>query len=120
MRVCQQVREKLGCDAILMQLPIGVGEAFQGVVDLVAQEAIYFDGANGEDVRREPVPADISAAVATARATMLESLAMYSDELMELLLSEEEVPLPLIHSVLRDCVQNAGCHADLPGLRVSQ
>lgn len=105
-RVCRQVREKLGCDAILMQWPIGLGDAFEGVVDLVALEAIYFDGANGENQRRVPVPKALAADVAAARTTMLESLAMYSDELMELLLSEEDVPQPLIHSVLRDCVQN--------------
>jgi elongation factor G len=105
-RVCQQVRSKLGCDAVLMQLPIGLGDAFTGIVDLVTMEAIFFDGAHGETVRRGPVPADMAGAAAAARVAMLESLAMYSDELMELLLSEEEVPLPLIHSVLRDAVQN--------------
>ncbi len=90
-RVCQEIRDKLGDEAILMQYPIGAGETFQGVIDLVTQEALYFDGANGETVRREAIPAELRTATRTARTQMLEALAMYSDELMELLLSEEEV-----------------------------
>ncbi len=106
LRVCRQMREKLNCDAVLMQLPIGLGDVFEGIVDLVTREAVYFDGANGENVRREPVPEEMADEVDAARMAMLESLAMYSDELMELLLSEEEVPLSLIHSVLKDAVQS--------------
>ncbi len=103
--VCEQVREKLGCDAILMQLPIGAGESFEGLIDLVTMEALYFDGKDGELVRRADVPAAHVEAMATARAQMLEQLAMYSDELMELLLSEEPIPEALIHDVLRHSVQ---------------
>ena len=51
---------KLGCDAVLMQLPIGSEADFRGVIDLVTQRAIYFDGANGEDVRVEGIPADLA------------------------------------------------------------
>ncbi|MHB8969906.1 MAG: elongation factor G [Pirellulaceae bacterium] len=105
LRVCQEIRDKLGNEAILMQYPIGAGETFQGVIDLVTLKALYFDGENGETVRREEVPADLLDAAQTARAQMLESLAMYSDEMMELLLSEEPVPEELIHSVTRSVVQ---------------
>jgi len=105
-RAVTQIREKLEADAVLMQLPIGKEDNFQGVVDLVTREAIYFDGANGEKVRREAIPAEMAAEAAHARQQMLESLAMYSDEMMELLLSEEEVPEELIHSVLKQAVIN--------------
>ncbi|MEZ6069067.1 MAG: elongation factor G [Pirellulales bacterium] len=104
-KVVQQLRDKLACDAILMQLPIGKEEKFDGVIDLVTQEALYFDGKNGETVRREPVPADRADEVAEARQHMLESLAMYSDEMMEMLLAEEEVPLELVHQVVKSAVQ---------------
>ncbi|MCA9103095.1 MAG: elongation factor G [Planctomycetales bacterium] len=104
-KVVQQLRDKLACDAILMQLPIGKEEKFDGVIDLVTQEALYFDGKNGETVRREPVPADRADEVAEARQHMLESLAMYSDEMMEMLLAEEEVPLELVHQVIKSAVQ---------------
>ena len=102
--VTRQLREKLGCDAVLMQLPIGREAAFEGVVDLVSEEAIYFDGSGGEKVRREPVPAAMAAEVADARRHMLEALSMYSDELMEVLLAEEEVPVELVHRVIAKAV----------------
>src|SRR5689334_8230205 len=59
LRVVQQVREKLDCDAILMQLPIGKEDNFKGVVDLITMKAVYFDGNNGEKVRTEEIPADM-------------------------------------------------------------
>ena len=104
-KVIAQIREKLGCDAILMQLPIGKEEDFDGVIDLITQQAIYFDGNNGENVRYEPIPDDRAEEVAEARQHMLEALAMYSDEMMELLLVEEEVPEELIHEVVKSAVQ---------------
>jgi len=103
-RVVRQLRDKLGCDAVLMQRPIGREAGFEGVVDLVAQQAIYFDGPNGETVRREPVPAALADEVRRARQQMLEALSMYSDELLELLLSEEPVPDDLVHEVVRMAV----------------
>ncbi len=105
MRVCEQMREKLGDDAILMQYPIGAGETFQGVIDLVTQRALYFEGPHGENVREADVPAELTEQVRLARAHMLESLAMFSDEMMELLLSEEEVPTELIYDITRDACQ---------------
>ena len=71
----QQLRDKLDCDAVLMQLPIGKEDNFEGVVDLVAQKAYYFDGANGEKVRVEDPPADMVDAMKASAATpvMLQS-----------------------------------------------
>src|SRR5690606_35875875 len=57
--VVKQVREKLGADAVLMQIPIGREDKFQGIIDLVSMKAMYFDGANGETVRTEEIPADL-------------------------------------------------------------
>ncbi|MHC4407334.1 MAG: elongation factor G [Planctomycetota bacterium] len=102
--VTDQLREKLGCDAVMMQIPIGCEAGFRGVVDLISREAVYFDGPGGEHVRREPVPAEMASEAARARRHVLEALSMYSDELMELLLSEEEVPEDLIHGVIADAV----------------
>ncbi len=104
-RVVEQVRTKLGEDAILFQWPIGSEENFKGVIDLVRQKAIYFDGDRGEDVREEDVPADMVDEVETARQAMLEGLSMYSDELMEMLLSEEDIPEKVIHDVTLKAVQ---------------
>jgi elongation factor G len=103
-KVVEQVRAKLDCDAVLMQLPIGREGDFRGVVDLVAREAYYFEGENGEAVRVEAIPAEMAHQAAAARQHLLESLSMYSDELMELLLAEEEVPTRLVHAVTRSAV----------------
>jgi len=102
--VTEQLREKLGCDAVMVQIPIGREANFRGVVDLVSQRALYFDGPNGEDVRSEPIPVEMADEADRARRQMLEALSMYSDELMELLLSEEEVPERLIHEVIAAAV----------------
>jgi len=104
-RVVRQMRDKLGADPILMQLPIGAGEKFEGMIDLVTMEAVRFEGREGQTVVRGPIPANLAEAATAARQRMLESLAMYSDELMELLLAETEVPVDLIHAVTRTAVQ---------------
>ena len=57
-QVVEQVTEKLGCDAVLMQIPIGKEDKFEGVIDLITMKAIYFDGTNGEKVRDEAIPAE--------------------------------------------------------------
>ncbi|MGO9112360.1 MAG: elongation factor G [Thermoguttaceae bacterium] len=103
-KVVEQLRSKLGCDAVLMQLPIGLEHNFEGVVDLIREEALYFDGDNGETVRREPVPAGMVEEVKAARQHLLETVSMYSDEMMELLLGEENLPLVLIDRVVREAV----------------
>jgi elongation factor G len=102
--VIRQLKEKLGCDAVAMQIPIGREDDFEGVVDLVKMKALYFDGRHGEQIREDEIPAALAEEAAAARTHMLESLSMYSDELMELLLSEEEVPEKLIHEVTRHAV----------------
>ena len=104
-KVCSEVCEKLACDAFLAQLPIGKEDQFEGVIDLVAMRALYFDGDRGETVRSEPIPAAEVTRSELARQYMLEALSMYSDELMERLLSEEEVSEELVNRVMRDAVQ---------------
>lgn len=100
--VIAQLESKLGLTAIPLQLPIGSESNFQGVIDLIERKAIYFAGENGEDVRLEPVPAAFVEAAERARQGMLEALSMISDQIMELLLEESEVPLELIHQTIRE------------------
>ncbi len=108
-RVVEQLREKMDCDAILMQLPIGTEEDFEGVIDLISMKAIYFEGSDGEKVREAEIPAGMAEEATAERQHMLEAISMYSDDLMELLLSEAEVPAELIHRVLKDAVQSLDC-----------
>ncbi|MCO6043812.1 elongation factor G [Aeoliella sp. ICT_H6.2] len=102
--VIKQVKDKLGAHAVAMQLPIGKEDKFEGVVDLIAMKALYFDGANGETVRTEEIPVDLQEEAAEARHHMLEELSMYSDEMMEKLLGEEEISEETIHDITRHAV----------------
>jgi elongation factor G len=106
--IVDDVKEKLGVDACLVQYPMGGGESFEGVIDLVTLKAMYFDGKDGEKVREEAVPAKYAAEVKKYRHHMLETLAMYSDELMEVLLAEQEPPAELVYDVTKHAVQEQG------------
>jgi elongation factor G len=99
-RVVDQLREKLRHDAVLMQLPIGLEAAHEGVVDLVTMKAVYFDGPNGEELRYEEIPEAMRSEAEAARETMLDAVSMYSDELTEAIL-EEQVTEELIHDAVR-------------------
>lgn len=102
--VVAQLRSKLGLNAVPLQIPIGAESSFEGVVDLINREAVYFEGEKGDTVRRAPIPDDLKEEAEAARQDMLEGLSMVSDEIMGLLLEEQEVPLDLIHRTLRDAV----------------
>ena len=102
--VILQLTAKLGLNTVPLQIQIGSEANFEGVVDLITREAVYFEGDKGDLVRREPVPENLKAATETARHDMLERLSMVSDEIMVLLLEEQEVPIDLIHKTIRDGV----------------
>ncbi len=103
-RVLKQLREKLGAEAFFMQYPIGAEENYKGAVDLIEMVAYLHEGNEGEKVVTAPIPDDIKDECEEARVQMLEALSMYSDKMMELLLSEEEVPKDLVYKVARDAV----------------
>ena len=105
-RVVEQLRDKLDVDAIPMQLPIGKEDHLQGIIDLVAMKAVYFDGDNGEDIREEEIPEGLKEQAQEQRHAMLESLTMYSDSLMEKLLSEEAISEDEIHDVVKTATQS--------------
>lgn len=105
-RVVQQLRDKLNADAFLIQIPIGKEDNFKGVVDLIEMKALTFGGARGEVVEEGEVPAELRDEAEESRAAMLESLSMYSDEMMEKLLSEEEISKEMIYKVMRGAVLN--------------
>ena len=82
-RVARQVREKLGLNAVMMQIPIGLENDLNGVVDLVKMKAVYFDGDQGETIRYGEIPADLLAEAEARREELLDAASMFSDELME-------------------------------------
>ena len=99
-RIAQQLRDKLGHNAVLMQLPIGLESKFEGVIDLIAMKALYFEGANGEHVVFREIPAELRDDAETAREAMLDAVSMFSDDLTEAIL-EEKVTEDLIHGAVR-------------------
>ena len=99
-KVTTQLREKLGHNAVMMQLPIGLEAEHEGVVDLVTMKAIYFEGESGDEPVEREIPAEMQDAAATAREEMLDAVSMFSDELMEAIL-EENVTEEMIHEAIR-------------------
>ena len=85
-RVCGQLREKLGLNSHMMELPIGLEDKLEGVVDLVSMKAIYFDGPNGEELRYAEIPAHLADDAKKYREELLDAASNFDDELMELIL----------------------------------
>ena len=99
-RVIQQLSDKLGHNAVAMQIPIGLEADFDGVVDLVTMKAIYFDGSNGEVVRTEDIPSDLMSLALEKREALIDAASMFSDELMEAAL-EDNITEELILDAVR-------------------
>jgi len=103
-RVIRQLKEKLGHNAVAMQLPIGLEAAFEGVVDLVSMKAIYFDGDKGEKVRQEEIPADLMPAAQDQREILIDQASMFSDVLTEAILEEQDITAEMIIEGIRQGV----------------
>lgn len=100
------LREKLGHNAVLMQIPIGAEENFIGVIDLIVQKAYYFDGDNGEKVREEAIPADYVEQARSYREALLDSISAFDDAMMEDILEGRDVSDETIHRVVRQATQS--------------
>ncbi|MBN1961796.1 MAG: elongation factor G [Deltaproteobacteria bacterium] len=100
LRVHDQLRDKLGHNPVLLQLPIGIAENFEGIIDLIEMKAYRFLGDNGEDIQEGPIPEEMVADAKKAREEMLDAASMFSDELTEAIL-EDSVTSELIHQAIR-------------------
>ncbi|NLX18984.1 MAG: GTP-binding protein, partial [Desulfobulbus sp.] len=100
-RVTQQLREKLDLNAVMVQIPIGLESDLQGMVDLVSMKAVYFEGAQGTTVRHDDIPDDLLEEAKAKREELLDAVSMFSDELMEAILAEDEIPEQMIHDAIR-------------------
>ena len=105
-RVRREMEEKLGLKVLPIQLNMGIGEGFAGVIDLVRMEAVTFEGAGGEKVHRGAIPEAYQEQATAAREEMLETLSMYNDCLLEMLLEEQQVDEQLIRRIIRDATIN--------------
>jgi elongation factor G len=100
LRVRDQLREKLGHNPVLLQLPIGLEDKFEGIVDLIRMRALHFLGENGEQVEERDIPAAMREQAAAAREEMLDAVSMFSDDLTAAML-EERVTEELVRAAIR-------------------
>jgi elongation factor G len=100
-KVRMQLREKLDLNAMLIQIPIGLEDKLEGIVDLITMKAIYFDGPQGETLRYAQIPAHLETDSNTYREELLDELSMFSDELAEKILGGGEICEDLIRSAIR-------------------
>ena len=101
----QGIRDVLGLNAVAMQIPIGLEEHLEGVVDLISMKAIYFDGEKGDDIRYEEIPEHLQEQAQQGRNDMLEAVSMFDDQMMEDLLEEKEISETAIHDAVCKGVQ---------------
>jgi len=102
-KVIQMMKERLGCHPIVTQLPIGSGNTFEGIVDLIRMKAIYWDEASlGVEYSMEEIPTDMLEEAEFHRASMIEALADVNEVIMEKYLSDEEIKEQEIIQALRE------------------
>jgi len=101
LRVVGMVKDRLKANAVPIQLPIGSEADFKGVVDLVEMNAdVYYDDL-GQDMRIEEIPADMLELVDEHRLKLIEAVADYDDEIMELYLEGEKIPVEKLRAAIR-------------------
>ncbi|MHC4408689.1 MAG: elongation factor G [Planctomycetota bacterium] len=95
----RSVKEKLGANAVAVQLPIGYGQEFQGMVDLITMTAVHYESL--EVTKDIPIPEEMADEVEAARTALIEAVAEREEELLEKYLGGEEIAEEDIRRVLR-------------------
>ena len=99
--VLDMIQDRLKCNAVPIQLPIGKEDTFKGIIDLVEMDAdIYYDQL-GKDMRVEPIPEDMVDLANEYREKLLDAVSMFDDEIMEMYLEGEEIPTDKIRAAIR-------------------
>ena len=100
--VLRMIDERLKCNAVPIQLPIGKEADFRGIIDLVEMDAdVYYDEL-GKDMRVEPIPDDMMELAKEYREKLLDAVSMFDDEIMEMYLDGKEVPTDKIRKAIRE------------------
>ena len=99
-KVIDDLSKKLRLNAIAMQVPIGLEDNHQGVVDLITQKAYFFDGEKGHKVLVREVPKELESQIKEKRAIMLEAISMFDDQMMEDILEEKDISETSIHQAI--------------------
>ena len=100
-RVAAQLKEKLNHHPVMLQIPIGNEDRFQGIVDPIVGKAYYFDGENGEHVREEEIPAEMVEEAKKARHDIIEGVANVDDHLAELFIGDKPVSNEELKAAIR-------------------
>ena len=99
--VLRMVEDRLKCNAVPIQLPIGAEDTFRGIIDLIEMKAdVYYDDL-GKDMRVEEIPADMMDLANEYHEKLMDAVSMFDDEIMEAYLGGEEVPLSKIRAAIR-------------------
>ena len=106
-RGVQTMIDRLGAHPVPIQLPIGAESEFQGIIDLVENHAIIYKDELGKEKDVVEIPAEYAEVAAAAREHLLEELSHYDDELLEMILEEQEIPVPHLKSAIRKATLQA-------------
>ena len=99
--VLHMVEDRLKCNAVPIQLPIGSEETFKGIIDLVEMDAdIYYDDL-GKDMRVEEIPADMVDLANEYHEKLMDAVSMFDEEIMEMYLDGQEIPQDKIRAAIR-------------------
>lgn len=100
-RVLHQMRSKLGHNAAFIQLPIGLENDCKGIIDLVEQKALYFEGECGLEIRSDEIPADMKEECTQKRNELIEHLTNVDEILGDLFLEEKEITVNDVKGAIR-------------------
>jgi len=104
-KVIKNLRAKLALNCAAIQIPIGLQNGHEGVVDIIERRAIYFSGGRGEVVEHAEVPERMKPVMEEKRTALLESIAEFNEEIMEILLEGNEPTVEQIHQAIRKGVK---------------
>ena len=99
--VVGMIRERLGHNAVPVQLPIGAESQFVGIIDLLDMQAYHFGGEHGTEIETHPIPADMQAKAEEYRQSLMEAIAETNEDLMETFFAEGELSVQAMKSGLR-------------------
>ncbi len=103
-RVVDQIKTRLGANAVPIQLPIGAEDKFTGLIDLMRMKAEIYTNDLGTDIREEDIPSDMLEKAKEYRAAMVEAISEFDDDLMMKFLEGEEPTIEELKKVLRKAV----------------
>jgi len=100
-RVVKMMHDRLKCNAVPIQLPIGAEDTFKGIIDLVEMKSYIYNDNLGKDITVGEIPEDMKDLAEEYRSNLLEAVSEYDDEIMMLYLEGEEIPEDMIKTAIR-------------------